>query len=179
VSTAVKLRRLDGGEALQSVPALTDLLIDCVEGGASVGFLAPLRRERAAAFWQGIAAAVERGERLLFVAEIDGDIVGSAQLVVAQPDNQPHRADVSKMLVHRRARRRGIGRELLAAIDDAARNAGKHVLVLDTVTGSAADRLYTDCGWQRVGEIPRYALMPDGTYCATTYFYKHLTRRAQ
>lgn len=174
MNSAIPLRRLDGDEALTAVEALSDLLIDCVEGGASVGFMAPLHRERAAAFWHGIATSVARGERVLFVAEDDLGIVGSAQLVVAQPDNQPHRADVSKMLVHRRARRRGIARLLLAAIDETAGALGKRVLVLDTVTGSAADHLYSDCGWQRVGEIPRYALMPDGSYCATTYFHKQL-----
>jgi GNAT superfamily N-acetyltransferase len=177
MTPAVTLRRLDGDEAMRAIDALSDLLIDCVAGGASVGFLSPLSRERAQVFWHGVAAAVARAERLLFVAEDDRGIVGSAQLVLAQPDNQPHRADVSKMLVHRRARRRGIARQLLAAIDDAARDCGKHVLVLDTVTGSAADRLYSDSGWQRVGEIPQYALMPDGAYCATTYFYKHLDAR--
>lgn len=177
MSPVAHVRRLDGDEALRAVGALTDLLIDCVDGGASVGFMAPLSRARATVFWQGIATAVARGERLLLVAEDEEGLAGSAQLVIAQPDNQPHRADVSKMLVHRRARRRGIARQLLAAIDDAARDGGKHVLVLDTVTGSAADRLYSDCGWQRVGEIPQYALMPDGTYCATTYFFKRLDAR--
>ena len=177
MTPAIHLRRLDGDDALRAVDALSDLLLDCVAGGASVGFLAPLSRERAREFWNGIAAAVARGDRLLIVAEDETGIVGSAQLVVAQPDNQPHRADVSKMLVHRRARRRGIARQLLAAIDTAARDCGRHVLVLDTVTGSAADHLYSDCGWQRVGEIPQYALMPDGAYCATTYFYKHLGAR--
>lgn len=174
MASAAHLRRLDADDALRAVDALSDLLADCVDGGASVGFMAPLSRERAQNYWQSIAAAVARGERLLFVADDEHGIVGSAQLVVAQPDNQPHRADVSKMLVHRRARRRGVARQLLAAIDDAARACGRHVLVLDTVTGSAADHLYSGCGWQRVGEIPQYALMPDGAFCSTTYFYKQL-----
>ncbi|WP_257389198.1 GNAT family N-acetyltransferase, partial [Tahibacter caeni] len=133
-------------------------------------------RERALAFWQGVAGAVARGERVLLVAEDDDGIAGSVQLVVALPDNQPHRADVAKLLVHRRARRRGIAQQLMQAVETAARDADRRVLVLDTVTASAADRLYTRAGWQRVGEIPDYALMPDGSLCATTYFYKHLTR---
>lgn len=168
------VHRLDAAAAARQADALTALLIDCVDGGASVGFLAPLSYERALAYWQGVAAGVARGERVLLVADDADGLLGSVQLVPALPDNQPHRADVAKLLVHRRARRRGVARALMAAVEAAARAAGRHVLVLDTVTGSAADRLYTRCGWQRVGEIPDYALMPDGTFCATTYFHKQL-----
>ena len=103
-----------------------------------------------------------------------GAIVATAQLILSQPDNQPHRADVAKMLVHRRARRRGLAQRLLSALEDEARREGKTVLVLDTVTGGDAERLYARGGWQRVGEIPNYALMPDGRPCATTYFHKQL-----
>jgi GNAT superfamily N-acetyltransferase len=99
-------------------------------------------------------------------------------LVLAQPENQPHRADVAKMLVHRLARRQGVAQRMLEALDDHARAAGKTVLVLDTVTGGDAERLYARAGWQRVGSIPNYALMPDGEPCATTYFHKQLDRRA-
>ena len=120
------------------------------------------------------AASTARGERVLLVAEDDQGICGTAQLVVDLPENQPHRADVAKMLVHRQARRQGIAQALMAAVDDEARAAGKTVLVLDTVTGGDAERLYARAGWQRVGMIPAYALMPDGALCATTYFYKHL-----
>ena len=171
----VKPRRLDAAEAAASVEALADLLIDCVEGGASVSFMLPLPRAKALAFWRGVAEGVARGERLLLVAEDGaGRIVGTVQLIVAQPDNQPHRADVAKMLVHRTARRRGIAQRLMAAVDEAARTAGKTVLVLDTVTGGDAERLYERAGWQRVGVVPKYALMPDGAYCATTFFYNQL-----
>ena len=169
------LRCLDGVQAQTRCAALADLLIDCVEGGASVSFMWPISRATALAFWRSVADAVARGERTLLVAEdAAGRIVGTVQLVTAQPENQPHRADVAKMLVHRSARRRGVAQRLLEALDDAARAAGKSVLVLDTVTGGDAERLYARAGWQRVGEVPRYALMPDGSFCGTSFFYKHL-----
>jgi GNAT superfamily N-acetyltransferase len=171
----VTVTTLGPAEAAARAGALADVLVDCVEGGASVGFMAPLSRDKALAFWSGVADAVARHQRLLLVAEDGGGrIVGTVQLVTAQPDNQPHRADVAKMLVHRSARRRGIAGRLMAALDAAARGAGKTVLVLDTVTGGDAERLYERSGWQRVGVVPRYALMPDGRFCATTFFYKHL-----
>jgi GNAT superfamily N-acetyltransferase len=169
------IRTLDGAGAAVAVPALVEVLIDCVHGGASVGFMAPLARDRALAFWHGVAQGVARGERLLLVAhDSAGAIVGTVQLVLAQPDNQPHRADVAKMLVHRHIRRQGIAAQLLAAAEDAAHAAGKTVLVLDTVTGGDAERLYQRAGWQRVGTVPNYALMPDGALCSTTYFHKQL-----
>lgn len=168
------VRRLDGDEAWASVDALADVLIDCVEGGASVSFMLPIPRETARIFWRGVAEGVQRGERLLLVAENETGIVGTVQLILAQPENQAHRADVAKMLVHRRARRQGIAGQLMAAVDEAARSAGKTVLVLDTVTGGDAERLYQRAGWQRVGDIPNYALMPTGEFCSTTYYYKQL-----
>jgi GNAT superfamily N-acetyltransferase len=174
MTTATPLRTLDGAAALAAVPALADVLIDCVHGGASVSFMAPLPLAKARAFWQGVADGVARGERLLLVAEDADGIAGTVQVVLAQPDNQPHRADVAKMLVHRRARRQGMAARLLAAAEDAARAAGKTVLVLDTVTGGDAERLYQRAGWQRVGTIPNYALMPDGAPCSTTYFHRQL-----
>lgn len=171
----VTVRRLGASEAAASVEALADVLIDCVQGGASVSFMWPLPREKAVAFWRGVASGVSRGERVLLVAEDgEGKILGTVQLVLAMPDNQPHRGDVAKMLVHRKARRRGVAQRLMAALDDEARKEGKTVLVLDTVTGSDAERLYARSGWQRVGEIPKYAMMPTGEFCGTTVFYKHL-----
>lgn len=171
----IRIRRLSGDEAAASIDALADVLIDCVEAGASVSFMLPLPREKARAFWRGVAEGVARGERVLLVADdAQAGVVGTVQLVTAMPDNQPHRADVAKMLVHRRARRQGVARRLMTALDDEARAVGKTVLVLDTVTGGAAESLYTQAGWQRVGEVPRYALMPDGAFCSTTVFYKHL-----
>jgi GNAT superfamily N-acetyltransferase len=157
------------------VQLLAELLIDCVEGGASVSFMLPLPAERAQAFWQRVAAGVHNGERALLVAEDShGAIVGTVQLVLDQPENQPHRADLAKMLVHRRARRQGLGEQLMRAAEDTARECGKTLLVLDTVTGGEAERLYSRLGWQRVGVIPDYALWPQGGLCATTVFYRRL-----
>jgi GNAT superfamily N-acetyltransferase len=171
----VMIRRMGANEASACVEALADLLVDCVEGGASVSFMAPLPRERAIAFWRGVADGVAKGERVLLVADdADGRLVGTVQLITGLPDNQPHRADVAKMLVHRRARRRGIAQRLMTALDDEARAEKRTVLVLDTVTGGDAERLYQRAGWQRVGDVPAYALMPNGEPCGTTFYYTHL-----
>jgi GNAT superfamily N-acetyltransferase len=171
----VTVRRVGADEAVVCVEALTDVLIDCVEGGASVSFMLPLPREKAVAFWRGVADGVARNERILLIAEDrDGQIVGTVQLIMSLPENQPHRGDVAKMLVHRKARRRGIAQRLMAAMEHTAREEGKTVLVLDTVTGGDAERLYERAGWQRVGVVPKYALMPSGELCGTTFFYKHL-----
>lgn len=174
-TTPLTVRRIGANEAAACIPALADVLMDCVEGGASVSFMLPLSVEKAQAFWRGVAGDVARGDRALLVAEDSaGCIVGTVQLVLAQPDNQPHRADVAKMLVHRRARRQGLAQRLLDAAEAVARDEGKTVLVLDTVTGGDAERLYARAGWQRVGTVPHYALMPDGAPCGTTFFYRHL-----
>jgi len=156
------------------VDGLTDVLVDCVEGGASVSFMLPLTQERARLFWQGLAEDVARGRRLLFVARDAAGIVGTVQVILSQPENQPHRADIAKMLVHRRGRQRGLGAALMRAAEAGAREAGKTLLVLDTATGSDAERLYARLGWQRVGVIPDYALWPRGGPCATTVFYRRL-----
>jgi len=161
----VEPRELDG---------LVDVLMDCVEGGASVGFMLPLARERAHEFWSGIADAVGRGDRALLVAEDEGGICGTVQLLLAQPDNQPHRADLAKMLVHRRARRRGLGAALMRAAEAMALDCEKTLLVLDAVTDGDAYRLYSRLGWERVGDVPGFALWPEGGYCSTTYFYRSL-----
>ena len=175
MSAHITVEVLDAGQALASVVALSEVLIDCVAGGASVSFMWPLTHERAVQFWHSVADAVGRNERILLVARDDrGDIMGTVQLITAMPDNQPHRADVAKMLVHRKARRQGVAQALMAVLDQQARQAGKSVLVLDTVTGGDAERLYERAGWQRAGSVPKYALMPDGEFCATTFFYKHL-----
>jgi GNAT superfamily N-acetyltransferase len=139
--------------------------------------MSPLTRERADAFWQGVAEGVADGERILLVAQEDtsGRIVGTVQIVLRQPENQPHRADIAKMLVHGQARKRGIGAALMRAAEDAARRAGKTVLVLDTVTGGDAERLYERVGWIRSGVIPNYALWPKGGFCDTTVFYKQIS----
>jgi GNAT superfamily N-acetyltransferase len=170
-----KLRRLDGEQAQARLAELAAVLMDCVHGGASVGFMSPLALERALEFWRGVARGVARDERVLVVAEDSaGTIVGTVQLVFAQPENQPHRAYVAKMLVHRRARRQGVAQQLMRMLDQEARRRGKTVLVLDTVTGGDAERLYARAGWQRVGAVPNFALMPDGAPCGTTFFCKQL-----
>lgn len=167
-------RILSPTEAEAAVPDLADILIDCVHGGASVGFMAPMSRETAEGFWRGVAAGVASGSRILLVAEVGGQIAGTVQVVFAGSENQPHRADVSKMLVHSRARRQGLGAALLRAAEAEAKRAGRTVLVLDTHAGSAAEHLYAGLGWVRVGVIPKFALMPVEGYCDTMYFYRHL-----
>jgi GNAT superfamily N-acetyltransferase len=160
----------------EQLDELASVLLDCVEGGASVSFMHPLEREAALAFWASVASAVARGDRALLVAEDALGICGTAQLVLALPPNQPHRADVSKVLVHRRARRQGLGAALMRAAEATARDCGKDLLVLDTVTGGDAQRLYERLGWVRVGDVPRFALLPTGEFCSTTYYYRDLSR---
>ncbi len=170
---AIRIHRLEAfGE--REIRELSDVLIDCVEGGASVSFMLPISRATAESFWRTVAAAVARAERIVLAAcEASGSIIGTVQILLAQPENQPHRADVAKMLVQRRARRQGVGAALLAAAESSARDAGKTLLVLDTASGEA-ERLYEKLGWQRCGIIPGYALLPQGGLCDTTIFYRQL-----
>jgi GNAT superfamily N-acetyltransferase len=167
------IRRLVAVDEAQ-IDDLAGVLIDCVEGGASVSFMLPLTRERATAFWRKVAQGVAAGDRALLVAEDAEGICGTVQLVFDLPENQPHRGDLAKMLVRRRVRKQGLGAALVRAAEATARDCGKSLLVLDTVTGSDAERLYTRLGWQRVGDIPRYALWPQGGFCSTTVFYRDL-----
>ncbi len=167
--TLQRLHKVDDAQ----IEGLVDVLIDCVKGGASVSFMWPLTRERARAFWQRVARGVAAGERILVIAEDAEGVCGTVQLILDQPENQPHRADLAKMLVHRRARRRGLGAALMRAAEAAARDCGKTLLVLDTASDDA-ERLYEREGWVRVGVIPGYALLPHGGPCATTYFYRNL-----
>lgn len=167
------LRTLGMDEAHACSEQLARVLLDCVEGGASVSFMLPLTQEKALQFWRDVADSVGRGERTLIVAE-DGDgIVGTVQLMTAMPDNQPHRADVAKLLVMRRARSGGIGRCLMQAVEQSALAQGRSLLVLDTAN-TAAERLYERLGWQRVGVIPDFAYLPAGGLCATTLFFKRV-----
>ena len=166
------VRRLLAVSATQ-LEQLAEVLIDCVEGGASVSFMLPLTRERALRFWRGVADDVVSGARALLVVEDGEGICGTVQLVLQQTDNQPHRADLAKMLVHRRARRRGLGTALMRAAESTARDCGKTLLVLDTAADDA-ERLYEREGWVRLGSIPGYALLPQGGLCATTFFYREL-----
>ena len=156
------------------IEQLVDVLIDCVEGGASVSFMLPLTRERARRFWRRVAADVAAGTRVVIAGEDAAGICGTVQLAFDLPENQPHRADLSKMLVHRRARRQGLGAALVRAAESAAMQHGRTLLVLDAVTDGDAARLYERLGWQRAGVIPRYALYPRGGFCDTTYYYRDL-----
>jgi GNAT superfamily N-acetyltransferase len=173
MSKDVSVRVLDADEARARLGQLADVLLDCVEGGASVSFMLPMARETALGFWRKVADGVARGERTLLVAEDADGIVGTVQLITDMPENQPHRADVAKLLVHRRARGAGIGRRLMEAVEEAARGQGRRVLVLDTASDTA-ERLYERLGWQRVGVVPDYALLPDGALCQTVFYYKHV-----
>ncbi len=178
VSDRVGVRRV-GPDDDGVVRGLSDVLIDCVEGGASVGFMLPLAHDRAEAFWVSTLGSAARGERIVLVAEEreTGEVVGTVQVILAAPENQPHRGEISKMLVHRRCRRRGLAELLMLAAEEAALKAGKTLLVLDTASAEA-ERLYHRLGWQRVGVIPQYALWPAGGFVDTAIFYKHLTGRA-
>lgn len=177
MSRDITVRRLDAGKAAALKEQLAEVLLDCVEGGASVSFMLPMARGTALDFWDKVADGVARGERTLLVAEDEEGVIGTVQLITDLPENQPHRADVAKLLVHRRARNRGVGQQLMLALEQAAREQGKWVLVLDTAS-AAAERLYERLGWQRVGVVPGYALLPNGELCGTTFYYKQLDRHS-
>jgi GNAT superfamily N-acetyltransferase len=167
----IRVAAIDEGMLAQ----LAEVTKDCVDAGASIGFMQPFTDAHAIAFWRKVAGDVAAGRRVLLVAEDEHGVCGTVQLILDMPDNQPHRADLAKMQVHRRARRRGLGAALLRAAEDTARSCGKTLLVLDAVTDGDAARLYANHGWVRVGDIPDFALFPDGRSCSTTYFYKNLT----
>jgi GNAT superfamily N-acetyltransferase len=174
-AAAVEVVVLGPAEAGAQLGALADILVDVVDGGASVSFMAPFGREAALAYWRGVLAEVAAGRTVLFAALTDGGAaVGTAQLLPAWQPNQPHRAEVAKVLVHRRARRRGVGRALMMAVEREALRRGRTLLTFDTVTGGDAERLYIALGYARAGVIPDYALFPTGPLCDTTIFYKHL-----
>jgi GNAT superfamily N-acetyltransferase len=170
----LEIRRLSAAGVGEQLDPLAEVLVDCVAGGASVSYMAPFTHEQARREFENWAAEVAHGRRLLLAAVSNGDLVGTVQVVFAWPPNQPHRADIAKLLVHRSARRRGVAERLMQRAEEEARAEGKTLLVLDTVTGDAAERLYTRMGWTRVGVIPGYALYPDGRPCDTTVFWKSL-----
>jgi GNAT superfamily N-acetyltransferase len=171
----MRIRRIDSASE-SDIDGLCDVLVDCVEGGASVGFMLPITRDKALRFWRKVAESVARDERVLFVAEEGDRIVGTVQIVFDLPENQPHRADVSKMQVHRSQRKKGVGEALMRAAEEAATKAGRTLLVLDTASADA-ERLYERCGFHRVGVVPNFALLPQGGYCDTVFFYKDLSPR--
>jgi len=168
------VRRLTPTEAEAAAEDLGAVLVDCVDGGASVSFMEPFARADANAWFAAVVPEIAGGTRVLLAAYDEAGLVGTVQLVHAWPPNQPHRADVTKLLVHRRARGRGVGRLLMERLEEEARADGKTLLVLDTVSGSDAYRLYLRLGWIEVGEIPDFALYPDGRLCPTTVFYKRV-----
>ena len=171
----IEIRRLSAAEGRQYLGALAEVLLDCVAGGASVSFMASLSRAEAESFFEKVVEGVERGERILLAAFVDSELLGTVQIITATPPNQPHRADVAKLLVHRSARGQGLATRLMEQVEEASRSAGKTLLVLDTVTGGDAERLYLRLGWTKSGIIPRYALFPDGRFCDTTVFWKDLS----
>jgi len=157
------------------VDGLAEILVDCVAGGASVGFMLPLDRRRAAAFWQGMLAEAARGERVVLVAvdQATGGALGTVSVTLVAPENQPHRGEITKMLVRRHARRQGTGERLMRTAEAVAVSCGKTLLVLDTASDDA-ERLYERLSWQRVGRIPNFALGPEGGFVDTVVFYKQL-----
>jgi GNAT superfamily N-acetyltransferase len=174
VGEEIEIRRLTSAELHEHLDGLAGVLFDCVAGGASVSYMAPFSHEDARGVFEAFAAEAEQGRRLILAAFADGDLVGTVQVILALPPNQPHRAEIAKLLVHRSARRRGIAQLLMERAEAEARAEGKTLLVLDTVTGDAAEHLYERMGWTRVGVIPGYALYPDGRPCDTTVFWKSL-----
>ncbi len=170
----IEIRRLGATEVHAQLDGLAAVLVDCVAGGASVSYMAPFSHQDARSAFEAFAAEVEQGRRLLLAAFAEGRIVGTVQVILALPPNQPHRAEIAKLLVHRSARKRGIAQLLMEQAESEAHAAGRTLLVLDTVTGDDAERLYTRLGWTRVGVIPGYALYPDGRPCDTTVFWKAL-----
>jgi GNAT superfamily N-acetyltransferase len=173
--TAVTIATPGPIEARRLVPVLAAILVDCVEGGASVSYLPPLAQRTAEDFYEGTAARVAEGGTILFVASLDGEAVGTVQLSPVPMPNQPHRAEVNKLLVHRRGRNRGVARALMPALEHRARALGRTLLCLDTTAGSTAERLYEKLGWQRLGVMPRHALLAPGVFSDTTFFWKDLT----
>ncbi|PHM36758.1 hypothetical protein Xmau_04122 [Xenorhabdus mauleonii] len=151
---------------------LIELLHDCVESDASVGFIAPLENNEAAQYWQAVEADIASGHRLLLIALVSGKIAGSVQLSLCKKKNGLHRAEVEKMMVHTRYRQRGIGKILMKELERLAKQHQRSLLVLDTRTNDPASTLYKKCGFIEAGRIPNFAINSDGTLAGTTYFYK-------
>ena len=172
---ALTVEELDARSARAATADLAAVLADCVAGGASVSFMEGFGLAESAIYFKGVFESVTKGDTILLAARNGKRIVGTVQLGLDTPPNQPHRADVKKLLVHRAARGSGAGEALMRAVEDIARREGRTLLTLDTVTGEAGWRLYKRLGWQEVGVIPDYALYPNGHYCDTTVFWKRVT----
>lgn len=170
------VEELDAAGAARELSALAEVMRACVEGGASVNFVLPFSQADSEVWWRGtVLPALEVGERRLLVARVGGRILGTVQLAFAPQPNQPHRAEVTKLLVHPDGRRQGIGRALMMRLEELARESGRRLLILDTVEGSAAQRLYEQLGWTLLGVVPRYALSADLTRLeGSAYFWKEL-----
>jgi GNAT superfamily N-acetyltransferase len=173
-SDEIEIRRLGSTDVRAQLDGLAAVLADCVAGGASVSYMAPFSHDDARTAFEAVTIEVEQGRRVLLAAFADGDVVGTVQVILALPPNQPHRAEIAKLLVHRSARGHGVAQLLMERAEAEAKAEGKTLLVLDTVTGDGAERLYERLGWTKVGVIPGYALYPDGRPCDTTVFWKSL-----
>jgi GNAT superfamily N-acetyltransferase len=176
VSAAFEIELVAAPVDETALDQLAAVLVDCVAGGASVSFMAPFPHDAALVFFRKVTASVASGDTVLLAARVDGRIVGTVQLGLDTPPNQPHRADVRKMLVHRAARNRGIGAALMARLEQEALRHGRWLLVLDTVPGENGHRVYQRAGWTETGSIPDYALFPDGRLCDTMVMWKRLQR---
>jgi ribosomal protein S18 acetylase RimI-like enzyme len=170
---ALEIVELDAAGVEAAIVELAEVLADCVNGGASVNFMLPYETADAVLFFRKVVAAMQRGEIVLLTAKLGGRIVGTVQLGLDTPPNQPHRGEVKKLLVHRAARNRGVGAALMQRIEDIAKQHGRTLLVLDTASDSA-ERLYERGGWQRLGTIPDYAMWPQGGFCDTIIFWKKI-----
>jgi GNAT superfamily N-acetyltransferase len=170
----IEIRRLNPSEASAYLGDLAEVLVDCVEGGASVSFMPPFEKPDAEEFFRKVIRGVEAEERILLAAFVDSKLAGTVQVLTAMPPNQPHRAEVAKLLVLRSARGRGVAVALMRRAEELAKKEGKTLLVLDTCEGGSAERLYLRLGWVRAGVIPGYALNPDGSWCDTVVFWKTL-----
>lgn len=174
-AVTVTIRMLDAAEAEGRLDELAAILVDAVANGASVNFMAGFTQAEAVAFWRGQLPGIAAGERLLFIGDDGARLVGTVVLTFAPQPNAPHRAEIGKMLVLSTLRRQGLGQRLLEAAEQAALAAGRTLLLLDTESGSAGDRLYRRCGWTEYGRVPGHAFRPDGRLAETTMFYKQIS----
>ena len=176
MSGKLEIISLDAPVAATALDQLAGVLVDCVDGGASVSFMSPFSHQQALAFFRKVAGSVVSGDTVLLAARLDGRIVGTVQLGLDTPPNQPHRADIKKLLVHRSFRGHGVGAALMAQAEEEAKRRGRWLLVLDTVPGENGHRLYLRAGWTETGLVPNYALFPDGRLCDTAIMWKRLDR---
>jgi len=173
VSAEAEITSLEAPVAESALGQLADVLVDCVEGGASVSFMSPFSHQQALTFFRKVAGSVASGDTVLLAARLGDRIVGTVQLGLDTPPNQPHRADIKKLLVHRSVRGHGVGAALKAQAEEEARRRGRWLLVLDTVPGENGHRLYLRAGWTQTGLVPNY-LFPDGRLCDTAIMWKRL-----